>query len=123
MCSSICYPTLLSCLVQEAKPASHRFVASCCLWQPCSVLSGSRQSAQQAEEEARQQHDALQTARVACREEEEQLHRWASAPPSHTVSEWSIHASTCNVCHDAATICLKPGAVKKFIYNAVQAMQ
>lgn len=39
------------------------------------MFSGHRQSAHVAEEDARQQHAALEVARVACRQEEEQLLR------------------------------------------------
>ena len=66
--------------LSDAASLQSWFVASCSLWRLCSALSGCRQSAQEAEEKARQQHDALEVARVACREEEEQLHGCASVP-------------------------------------------
>ena len=49
------------------------------------MFFGCRQSTQEAEEEATQLHQALETARVACREEEERLQR-CPTPPAQNLS-------------------------------------
>ena len=90
LCHPICYLTITLRVIQCKKPKLRSRL--CCLKlygnslfsKLYCVLSGCRQSAQEAEEEARQQHNALEVARVACREKEEQLHRCTYVPrPVH----------------------------------------